>query len=365
MKRRLFLKTSLAGAALAVAAPALAQSRPTVKWRLPTSFPKSLDVLFGAANRVAQRVAALTDNNFQISTFAAGEIVPPLQVLDAVQNGTVECGYTPSFFYVGKDATFAFDTAIPFGLNTRQQTAWVSEGGGFELMREFYKKYNVVHFPAGNTGAQMGGWFRKEINSIEDLRGLKMRVGGLGAQILAKLGVVPQQIPPGDLYPALERGTIDAAEWIGPYDDERLGLVKAAKYYYYPGWWDPCAQTNIFINQKSWDELPASYKAAFETACAEVHLWTVAAYDARSSAALRRLVATGAILKPFSQEILTICEKAAFEHYEEIAQKNEAFRTVYEPWKKFRSEIILWFSVAEFAQDSFVVRAEQARRQRP
>jgi TRAP-type mannitol/chloroaromatic compound transport system substrate-binding protein len=364
MTRRLFLKSSMVGAATAIAAPAIAQTRPNVKWRMVTSFPKSLDILSGAAVRISQRVASLTDNNFQISTFAAGEIVPPLQVLDAVQNGTVECGYTPSFFYVGKDPTFAFDTAIPFGMNTRQQAAWVTEGGGFDLMRQFYKKYNVLHFPAGNTGAQMGGWFRKEINSIDDLRGLKMRVGGLGAQVLAKLGTVPQQIPPGDLYPALERGTIDAAEWIGPYDDERLGLVRVAKYYYYPGWWDPCAQTNLFVNQQHWDALPESYQAAVTTACAETHGWMVAAYDARSPMALRRLVAAGAILKPFSQEILTICEKMAFEHYEEIAMKNEAFRTVYEPWKKFRTEILLWFSVAEYSLDSFVTRAEQARRQK-
>jgi|ERR1017187_10252288 TRAP-type mannitol/chloroaromatic compound transport system substrate-binding protein len=364
MTRRLFLKSSMVGAATAIAAPAIAQTRPNVKWRMVTSFPKSLDILYGAATRISKHVASVTDNNFQILTFAAGEIVPPLMVFDAVQNGTVECGFTPSFFYIGKDPTFAFDTAIPFGLNTRQQSAWVTEGGGLELMRQFYKKYNVLHFPAGNTGAQMGGWFRKEMNSIDDFRGVKMRVVGLGAQVLAKLGLVPQNIPPSDLYPALERGTIDAAEWIGPVDDERLGLFQVAKYYYYPGWWDTCAQTNLYINQKNWNELPESYQTAIATACAEAYGWTVAAYDARSPIALRRLVAAGAILKPFSQEILKICYKTAFEHYEEIAKKNEEFRTVYEPWKKFRSEIILWFSVAENSLDSFIVRAEQARRQK-
>jgi TRAP-type mannitol/chloroaromatic compound transport system substrate-binding protein len=366
MERRTVLKSSLVGATSVVllAAPALAQSRPAVKWRMAASFPKNLDILYGATVRVAERVAALTDNNFQIMPFAAGEIVPPLQVLDAVQNATVECGYTPSFFYVGKDPTFAFDTAMPFGLNARQQAAWVSEGGGFELMRNFYKTYGVLHFPAGNTGAQMGGWFRKEINTVDDLRGLKMRVGGLGAQILAKLGVVPQQIAPGDLYPSLERGVIDAAEWIGPYDDERLGFVRVAKYYYYPGWWDPCAQTNVFINQKHWDNLPPAYQAALETACAEANNWMITAYDARNPVALLRLVAAGAVLKPFPQEILAICEKTTFEHYDEIAKTNEAFRTVYEPWKKFRSDILLWFNIAEYSLDSFILRSEQARRQR-
>ena len=365
MNRRKFLIRTVQGstvAASAISAPAIAQSEPTIKWRMVTSFPKSLDILSGAANQVAKRVATITDNKFQIQTFSAGEIVPPLQVLDAVQNGTVEAGLTPSFFYIGKDPTFAFDTAIPFGLTTRQQAAWVLEGGGYDLMKKFYQKYNVVHFPAANTGAQMGGWFRKEIKTVDDLHGIKMRVVGLGAQILAKLGVVPQNIPPGDLYPALEKGTIDAAEWIGPVDDERLGFVKVAKYYYYPGWWDPCAQTNVYVNQQHWDKLPDAYKAAIATACSEAYTTTVAAYDARSPIALRRLITQGAILKPFSQELLTICEKTAFEHYEEIAQKNADFRAIYEPWKKFRSEIILWFSVAENSLDSFIMRAEAQRR---
>ena len=363
MKRRAFLKTAAIGAAsAAVASPAVAQTMPSVKWRLTSSYPKSLVTVYGACTRIAKRVAGLTDNKFEIQAFAAGEIVPPLQVLDAVQNGTVECGHTTSFFYVGKDPTFAFDTAMPFGLNTRQQQAWVSEGGGLQLMRDFYKNYNVLHFPAGNTGAQMGGWFRKDIKTVDDLRGLTMRVGGLGAQILAKLGVVPQQIAPGDLYAAMERGTIDAVEWIGPYDDEKLGFAKVAKNYYYPGWWDPCAQVNLYINQKHWDELPKPYQEAIEVASAEENGKMVQIYDARNPAALRRLVSQGAQLKAFSREILEACEKATFEHYDELAAKNANFKTVYEPWKKFRSDILLWFSVAEIALDSIVLATEQARR---
>jgi TRAP-type mannitol/chloroaromatic compound transport system substrate-binding protein len=217
----------------------------------------------------------------------------------------------------------------------------------------------VVHFPAGNTGAQMGGWFRKEINTLDDLRGLKMRVGGLGAHILAKMGVVPQQIPPGDIYPALERGTIDAVEWIGPYDDEKLGFYKVAKNYYYPGWWDPCAQVNLYINQQQWEALPKTYKAAIETSCAEANSWMIAAYDARSPQALRRLVAKGAKLKPFSQDILVACEKASFEYYEEVAAKNENFKRVYEPWKKFRTDVVLWFSVAEFSLNNAIASYAQ------
>ena len=266
------------------------------------------------------------------------------------------------FLYVGKDPTFAFDTAMPFGLTTRQQNAWVTEGGGLDLMREFYKSYNVLHFPAGNTGAQMGGWFRKEINSLDDVRGMKMRVAGLGGQVFARLGAVPQNLAPGDLYAALERGAIDAVEWIGPYDDERLGFVKVAKYDHYPGWWDPCAQANLFINLQHWEKLPKEYQVAMEVACAEVHGWMVAAYDARSPAALRRLIAAGAQLRPFSQDILRQAEKAAFEIYDEIAAKNDKFCAVYEPWKKFREEILLWFSVAEISLDSYLLTSEQLRR---
>jgi TRAP-type mannitol/chloroaromatic compound transport system substrate-binding protein len=365
MKRRDFLTAAGAGATAAIAAPALAQSQPDVKWRLSSSYPKSLDTVYGAVERISKRVAELTDNKFQISTFAGGEIIPPLQVLDAVQNGTIECGHTTSFFYVGKDPTFAFDTAMPFGLTTRAQEAWVTQGGGLALMRDFYKAYNVFHIPAGNTGAQMGGWFRKEINTLDDLRGIKMRIGGLGAQVMLKLGVVPQQIPPGDLYPALERGTIDAVEWIGPYDDEKLGFVKVAKYYYYPGWWDPCAQVNLYINQQKWDSLPKQYQAALEAACAEVNSWMVQVYDARNPAALKRLVAAGAQLRPFSQDILRACEKATFELYDDIAAKNANFKKVYDSWKAFREDELLWFSVAEFSLDAIMISTDQARRRSP
>ncbi|NTV11301.1 MAG: twin-arginine translocation signal domain-containing protein, partial [Zoogloea sp.] len=238
MERRSFLKHAGAGlAAGATAAPAFAQSAPTIKWRLASSFPKSLDTIYGAAEIVARRVATATGGKFQIQVFAGGEIVPGPGVLDAVKDGTVECGHTCSYYFVGKDPTFAFDTAMPFGLNSRQQTAWMLEGGGLELMREFMKGYNIVNFPGGNTGAQMGGWFRKEIKSLADLKGTKMRIAGIAGQVMARLGAVPQQIPGSDIYPALEKGTIDAAEWVGPYDDQKLGFNKVAKYYYYPGFW--------------------------------------------------------------------------------------------------------------------------------
>ncbi len=355
MKRRSFLKTAAIGAAAStVAAPAIAQSMPEIKWRLASSFPKSLDTIYGAAEVVAKRVAAATDGKFQIRVFAAGEIVPALQVVDAVQQGTVEMGHSASYYYVGKDPTFAFDTAIPFGLNTRQQNAWMAFGGGLELMREFFAGYNIYQIPCGNTGAQMGGWFRKEIKTVEDLKGLKFRIGGFAGQVLQKLGVVPQQIGGGDIYPALEKGTIDAAEWVGPYDDEKLGFNKVAKFYYYPGWWEGGPQLSAYINTKNWNELPPTYQNILEAACYEANGWMVAKYDAQNPAALRRLVAGGSQLRPFPREVMTACAKAAFELYDETVKTNPKFAKVYDNWKKFRDEEYLWFRVAENTFDNFV-----------
>ncbi|HYD98086.1 MAG TPA: TRAP transporter substrate-binding protein [Alphaproteobacteria bacterium] len=362
MKRRSFLTSAGVGvAASAVAAPAIAQSQPEIKWRLASSFPKSLDTIYGAAEVIARRVSEATDGKFQIRAFAGGEIVPGLQVVDAVQNGTVECGHTASYYYVGKDPTFAFDCALPFGLNARQQNAWMYDGGGLQLMREFFKDYNIVQFPAGNTGVQMGGWFRKEIKTVADLKGLKMRIGGFAGQVISKLGAVPQQIAGGDIYPALEKGTIDAAEWVGPYDDEKLGFYKVAKYYYYPGWWEGGPQLSLVVNTAQWEGLPKSYKAILEAACYEANAFMNAKYDAQNPAALRRLVAGGAILRPFSRDVLEACHKAAFELYEETAKTNPKFAKVYAAWKQFRDEEFLWFRVAESTYDSFTFSAGQKR----
>lgn len=367
MLRRKFLKgAALAGAgslgtAASFPAPALAQSMPEIKWRLPTSFPKSLDTIYGGSEFVAKRVAELTDNKFQIRAFAGGEIVPPLQVLDAVQNGTVEAGYTVSYYYVGKDPTFAFDACMPFGLNVRQQQSWQRFGGGLELTREFMKDYNIIQFPAGNTGTQMGGWFRKEIKTVDDLKGLKFRIAGIAGQILTKLGVVPQQIGGGDIYPALEKGTIDAAEWVGPYDDEKLGFNKVAKYYYYPGWWEGGPQVSLYVNLEQWEKLPKTYQAALETASAEACQWMLGKYDAQNPVALRKLVGSGTQLRPFPRQVMEACYDAANELYTEIAAQNPKFKKIYEPWKKYRDEQLLWFRVAEGTFDSFMTAASQRK----
>ena len=305
---------------------------------------------------ISKRVAEATDNKFQIRVFAGGEIVPGLQALDAAQNGTVECCHTAAYYYVGKDPTFAFDTAIPFGLNARQQNAWMYYGGGLQMMREFFKGYNVHNLPAGNTGAQMGGWYRKEIKTLEDLKGLKLRIGGFAGQVVSKVGVVPTMVAGGDIYPSLEKGTIDAAEWVGPYDDEKLGFNKVAPFYYYPGWWEGGPQLSVLVNQKVWDELPKAYQALLEAACAEGNILMPAKYDAQNPPALRRLVASGTKLRPFSREIMEACFAAANELYAETSAKNANFKKIYDSWSKFRDEQNLWFRIAEAGFDNFMQR---------
>ena len=356
MRRRAFIATGgvgLVGAALA--APAIAQSQPEIKWRLAASWPKSLDTIFGGAEYLAKRVAEATDNKFQIRVFAGGEIVPALQVLDAVQNNTVEMGHTASYYYVGKDMTFGIDCTIPFGMNARQQNAWMTHGGGLELLRNFFKDYNVYNIPAGNTGAQMGGWYRKEIKTVDDLKGLKFRIGsGLAGAVLTKLGVVPQTIPGGDIYPALEKGTIDAAEWVGPYDDEKLGFYKVAKYYYYPGWWEGQAQLSAYVNLGQFQGLPKSYQAILTAACAETTSWMQGKYDTENVAAMRRLIAGGTELRPFSREILDACYKATQEFYAETTAKNPKWKAIYEPWKKFLEDEHQWFRVTEQQFDNYM-----------
>jgi len=364
MERRSFIKhTGLAGILAAGSAPAFAQAAPEVKWRLASSFPKSLDTIFGGAETISKRVAAASNNKFQIQVFAGGEIVPAFGVVDAVQNATVQCAHTAPYYFFGKDPTFAFACAIPFGMNCRQQNAWMYHGGGLQLVRDFMKDYNIINFPAGNTGAQMGGFFRKEIKSVADFQGLKMRIGGTGGLPLQKLGVIPQQIPGGDIYPALEKGTIDAAEWVGPYDDEKLGLYKVAKYYYYPGWWEGGPELDLFVNTKAYQDLPKEYQAILEGACYEANVDMMAKYDALNPPALRKLIAAGVKLQPFSNEILAACYKATTETYEEIASKNEKFKKIYEPWKAFRADQVSWFQVSENRFDNFMIATARVSQQ--
>lgn len=363
MKRRDFLKigawgagaAALAGCNPATAVPTTATTAgssdadgPVVEWQMATSWPVALDVIFGTAQGFADRVAALTGGKFKITPRAAGELAPATQVLDVVSQGAVQCGHTAAYYYIGKTPAVAFGTTLPFGLTASQQNAWLYDGGGLQLLQDLYKtKFNLIQFPAGNTGAQMGGWFRREINTVEDMVGLKMRIPGLGGQVMTKLGVLVQALPGGEIYQALETSAIDAAEWVGPYDDEILGLNKVAEYYYSPGWWEPGPSLEVQINLTEWEKLPAPYQAAVQAAAYEANVTMLGRYDARNNEALERLVAGGVQLRSYSDEIMEAAEKAAFELYDESAASDADFAAIYTQWKEFRARVYKWHSTNE------------------
>ncbi|MGZ5847381.1 MAG: TRAP transporter substrate-binding protein, partial [Ramlibacter sp.] len=280
MDRRSLIKNAGIASVLAAGVAPAVHAQAAIRWRLASSFPKSLDTIFGAAETFASAVKSMSGGKFEISTHAAGELMPAFGVVDGVQQGTVEIAHTAPYYFFGKDECFALGCAIPFGLNSRQMSAWMYEGNGLKLMREFYAKYNIINFPGGNTGAQMGGWFRKEVKSLADLKGLKFRIGGFGGKVIERIGGVPQNIPGGEIYQALEKGTIDAAEWIGPYDDLKLGFSKIAPYYYYPGWWEGGPELDVLINQKAFDALSAENKAIVSAAASVAHVTMQAKYDA-------------------------------------------------------------------------------------
>jgi len=361
MDRRSFIgKAGLAGvgvvgAAAGLAAPAIAQSLPKVSWRCTSSFPKALDTIFGAAVTMANFVRASTDGNFDIQVFSAGELVPGLQAADAAAAGTVECCHTASYYYWGKDPTYALATAVPFMFNNRQMNAWLYYDGGNELLNEFYATQGLYGMPCGNTGAQMGGWYRKEINSVDDLKGLKMRIGGFAGTVIGKLGAIPQQIAAGEIYQALEKGTIDAAEWVGPYDDEKLGFYKVAPNYYYPGWWEGGPTLHTLVNLAKWNELPKPYQAALASACQAANCDMMASYDFKNPPALKRLAAGGAQLRPFSPEILSACFDAANKTYADINAANPAFKKIFDSQVAYRKDAYLWAQVSEYTFDTFMM----------
>jgi TRAP-type mannitol/chloroaromatic compound transport system substrate-binding protein len=328
---------------------------PDLQWQMATSWPPSLDTIFGGAQVLADRVAALTGGKFKISPRAAGEVAPPLEVLDVVSQGAVQCGHTASYYYIGKSPVLAFGTTVPFGLTAQQQNAWLYEGGGLAKLQEIYaKKFNLIQFPAGNSGMQMGGWFRKEVSTLNDLKGLKMRIPGLGGQVMAKLGVTVQTLGGGEIFQALQTGAIDASEWVGPYDDEKLGLNKIAKFYYYPGWWEPGSTFELQINLNEWNKLPLQYQDVIKTAAYEANATMLARYDARNNQALQRLLNSGVQLRPYSEEILRAAEKAAFALYDDFAAQDPDFKTVYQEWQQFRDRISAWDKLNQGSFTNFV-----------
>ena len=357
MKRKQFLQTAIASTVAGVGVAACrtsstettaSQSLPTINWQMATSWPISLDTIFGGAQTLADRVAALTDGKFTITPRAAGELAPPLEVMNVVSQGAIPCGHSAGYYYVGKSPATAFGTALPFGLNAQQQNAWLYEGGGLELLQELYaRKFGVIQFPCGNTGVQMGGWFRKEISTLADLQGLKMRIPGLGGQVMGKLGVTVQNLPGGEIFQALQTGAIDAAEWVGPYDDEKLGLHKIAEFYYYPGWWEPGPTLELQINLKEWEKLPIAYQEVIKTAAYEANTTMLARYDTRNNEALERLIKAGVKLRPYSEEILAAAEKASFELFDEFSAKDADFKAIFAVWKEFRDRIYTWNNINE------------------
>ena len=358
MRRRHFLRAGAATAlAPALAAPAVAQSAPEIKWRMTSSFPKSLDVIFGTAQTLCRYVAEATDGKFQIVPHAAGELAPSRQALDAVSSGAIECAHTPLFFYAGKEPALGFGSGLPFGLNARQQLSWWDFGGGAEIINVALKRFNALGLPAGSTGAQMGAWFKKEINSLDDLKGLRFRVGALGGPILARVGMVPHNLAHADVYGALESGTIDAAEFISPHDDEKLGLVKVAKFNHYPCWWESGGMVHLLVNLDKWNGLPKSYRSIVARACEASNAWMLAKYDWLNPPALKRLVAAGAVVRPFPQAVMDAFYRAANEHFAELAAKEPQFRRAFDSVNAFRKDKVPWWEISEHALDGFIISA--------
>ncbi|MBI5722312.1 MAG: ABC transporter substrate-binding protein [Burkholderiales bacterium] len=356
MERRSFVQgAGLAGVLAAGIAPAV-HAQANIRWRLSSSFPKSLDTLYGQSEIFAKMVRDMSGGRFQITVHGPGELVPAFGKVEAIQNGTVEMACTAPYYFFGKDETFALACAIPFGLNARQMTAWMHEGNGLKLTRDFYKAYNIVNFPAGNTGAQMGGWFRKEIKSLADVKGLKFRTGGFSGRVFERLGGVPQNIPGGEIYQALEKGTIDAAEWVGPYDDQKLGFNKVAPFYAYPGWWEGGPQLENWVNAKAWEALPNEFKAMIEVACGHSLMDMMARYDAKNATALKQLVAGGAKLFPFPKDLMDAAFKESMALYSEISAKNANWKKVYDDFSAFRRDANLWFRYTEATFDDFMQR---------
>ncbi|KHJ55066.1 ABC transporter substrate-binding protein [Aureimonas altamirensis] len=358
MDRRQFLLKSgvVAGGAAAggsLAAPAIAQEAPSIRWRLTSSFPNTLDTLYGNCQLFSRTISELTDGKFKIDIFPAGELVPGLSALDAVQDQTVECAHTVLYYYVGKDPTFAIGSSIPFGLNARQQNAWLYNGGGNEAIDQFLEAYNVVARPGGNTGTQMGGWFRKEINNVDDLKGLKMRIAGIAGQVLSPLGVIGQQLAGGDVYPALERGTLDATEFVGPYDDEKLGFYQVAPYYYYPAFWEAGPTVHYVFNKAKYEELPQSYRTALDTAAKACNISMLADYDTKNMTAIRSLVGKGVQLRALPRDVLDAAYDSAQTLYRQLDETNPKWKALYDPWNQFRSQSYEWFRVAEYTNDTY------------
>ena len=320
---------------------------PRVEWRMATSWPENLDIVFGTAQLICNRTSELTQGNFSITAFPAGGIAPPLEILDTVQGGNAECGHTAGYYYTSKNKAFAFATSLPFGLNPQQHLAWLYGAGGIDLVRSLYADFGVINFPAGSTGNQMGGWFRNKIGSMSEMQGLRMRMPGLGGEVLKRVGVEAQNMPPNEILLGLERGNIDAAEWVGPYEDEKLGLNQHATYYFYPGWHEPGTTYELIVNLDAYERLPEEYRQALQVASFEAQVCMLSRYDAANRESLQRLIDGGTELTAYTREILGEVQQAANDLYAEYASQEPSFRDIYNNWNAFREGIYRWNNVNE------------------
>jgi TRAP-type mannitol/chloroaromatic compound transport system substrate-binding protein len=353
MDRRSLIKNAgIAGVLAAAAAPAV-HAQAAVRWRMASSFPKSLDTIFGSGEKFAQIVKTLSGGKFEVTTHAAGELMPAFGVVDAIESNTIEMAQTAPYYFTGKNAIFAFGCAVPFGLTARQMDAWMEHGNGRKLFDKFCANYNIKSYSAGNTGTQMGGWYRKEIKSVADLKGLKMRLGGgLFGEAMAKLGVVSQNMPAGDVYQALEKGTLDSTEFVGPYDDQKLGFNKVAPFYYYPGWWEGGAELEFFVNAKAYAALSTEYKQMVDVATRVAARDMTAKYDTFNPIALKKLVADKTQLKAFPKDVMDAGFKASMEVFAEHEAKSPEFKEIHQDMRAFQRDQLLWdrFSELRFNQ---------------
>ena len=327
-----------------------AETKQNYQWKMVTTWPPGFPVLQKGAERFADNIRVMSNGRLNIKVYAGGELIPPLQTFDAVSQGSVEMGHGSAYYWAGKVPEAQFFSTVPFGMTARGMNAWLYDGGGLELWREIYKPFHVIPFPLGNTGVQMGGWFNKKINSLEDIKGLKMRIPGLGGKVLAKAGGNPILLAGSEVYTALERNTIDATEWIGPYHDQRLGLYRAAKHYYYPGWHEPGTVLELTINQRAWESLPIDLQAIISNAAQAENLRMLSEMEQKNMAALDELrMREGIEINRFPNEVLSTLKKLTNETLIEEAERDPKFKRVYDAYQNFRRKNDAWSAISENA----------------
>ena len=323
-------------------------SQKVYNWKMVTTWQPHFPVMGEGAEKLVDWIDQMSNGRLKIKVYGGGELVPALGVFDAVSNGTVEMGHGASYYWAGKVPEAQFFAAVPFGLNAQSMNAWLYSGGGLKLWEEIYKPFNLKPFPAGNTGVQTGGWFNKEINSLDDLKGLKMRIPGLGGKVLAKAGGNSVLVAGGEIYTNLDRGVIDATEWVGPFHDLKMGFYKAAKYYYYPGWHEPGTTLELIVNTKAWAQLPPDLKAIVETATYRANMWMISEFEAKNNANLKTLVEKHNVkLRRFPDSVLAGLHKLTEEVLDEEASKKPAIKKVYEHFKNFKKNISAWNKTSE------------------